>query len=153
MVALALDAGTRHAVVVLVPPDSPGDLHLIDLADSAKQQLTSYNQLYFQEHPPAKLQKFSVKRGSWQIESRAWLPPDFSESKRYPMVLEDTRGTPACLVRRVQPGSSDTRDGGIHSPGGQSPGVNHLWGGLRYGGASETGGDKITWTTWRRWTR
>lgn len=88
MVALALDAGTRHAVVVLVPPDSPGDLHLIDLADSAKQQLTSYNQLYFQEHPPAKLQKFSVKRGSWQIESRAWLPPDFSESKRYPMVLE-----------------------------------------------------------------
>ena len=39
------------------------------------------------------MEKFTIRRGDFEIESRVLLPPDFDDSKRYPMVL-DIHGGP-----------------------------------------------------------
>lgn len=88
------DGEARHAIVAAVTPGSPGDLHLLDLATGRQKQLTDYNREYLTGHPPARLDKFSVKRDGFEIECRVWLPPDFNPRRRYPMVL-DIHGGPA----------------------------------------------------------
>ena len=86
--ALTLDAQAKGAVMVSTPPSSSGDLQWTGVESGAQQQLTRYNRDYFQEHPAASLQKFRIKRGGTEIESRVLLPPEFDESRRYPLVLE-----------------------------------------------------------------
>ena len=88
MTALALDARAGRAVVLSVPPDATGDLHAVDFDSGSLQRLTSHNSDYFRDHPPAGLQKFEFQRAGFTIESRVLLPPDFGESKKYPLVLE-----------------------------------------------------------------
>ena len=86
--ALTLDARAKEAVVLSVPPSSSGDLHWVNMESGSQRQLTRYNHDYFQEHPAATLQKFSIRRGGMEIEARVWLPPELDESKQYPTVLE-----------------------------------------------------------------
>lgn len=89
----AFDASGQRAVVLAVPPTSAGDLHLVEASSGAHRQLTDYNRAYFQEHPPARWEKYVVSRGGMQIESRLLLPPDFDPSRRYPLVV-DIHGGP-----------------------------------------------------------
>ena len=86
--ALTLDAQATEAVVLSVPSSSSGDLHWLDVGSGSRRQLTDYNQEYFQDHPPATMQKFEIERGGMKIESRVLLPPEFDANKLYPMVLE-----------------------------------------------------------------
>ena len=91
--AAAVDAPPRHAVVVAATPRSPGDLVLIDTEQRSERQLTSYNREFFEAHPPATMEKFSLSRGEKEIESRVLLPPDFDPARRYPLAL-DIHGGP-----------------------------------------------------------
>ena len=88
LTAVSLDGDASKAVLLSVPSDSPGDIHLVDVTGGNGNQLTDYNREYLQEHPPAKLSKFQLDRAGFDIESRVLLPPGFDESKVYPMVLE-----------------------------------------------------------------
>ncbi len=88
LTAVSIDGNAGKAVLLSVSPDSPGDIHLVDVAGGSGSQLTGYNSEYLQEHPPAQLSKFELDRAGFDIESRVLLPPDFDESKVYPMVLE-----------------------------------------------------------------
>ena len=90
---LSLDAAASRAVVVSVPPDSAGDLHVVDLESGSSDQLTCNNGKYFEEHPPGRMEKFTLDRGGVEIESRVVLPPDFDPARKYPMVL-DIHGGP-----------------------------------------------------------
>ena len=90
---LSLDAAGSSAVALGATPDSSGDLYLIDTARRSQTRLTDFNREYFEEHPPATLQKFRVPRSGKEIESRLLLPPDFDDSGSYPMVL-DIHGGP-----------------------------------------------------------
>jgi dipeptidyl aminopeptidase/acylaminoacyl peptidase len=90
---LALDAAAGRAVVVSVPPDSAGDLRVVDLKADSDEQLTSYNLDYFAEHLPGRMEKFTLDRDGTEIESRVVFPPDFDPSRTYPMVL-DVHGGP-----------------------------------------------------------
>ena len=90
---LSLDGRARKAVVLAVTPASSGDLHLIGLEDGSQASLTAYNREYFDEHPAARLEKFTLHRGGMEIECRLLLPPDFDESRRYPLVV-DIHGGP-----------------------------------------------------------
>ena len=87
------DASGSAAVVLSVPPSSSGDLYLSDVESGAQRQLTNYNQGYFEEHPAAALEKFTMSRGGMEIQSRLWLPPDFDGSNKYPLVV-DIHGGP-----------------------------------------------------------
>ena len=91
--AVTTDAQGEKAVVLASSPSSSGDLHLIDVIGPSSRQLTSYNQNYFDGHPPARLEKFNLSRGGTEFESRLLLPPDFDRSSRYPMVV-DIHGGP-----------------------------------------------------------
>ena len=58
---LSLDAAAGRAVVVSVPPDSAGDLHAVDLDSGSGERLTCYNRRYFAEHPPGRMEKFTLE--------------------------------------------------------------------------------------------
>ena len=90
---VSFDADANDAVLLKASPDSPGDLHALDMESGTLTQLTDENREYFTEHPPAHFEKFSVQRGGLEIESRILYPPDFDDARRYPLVL-DIHGGP-----------------------------------------------------------
>ena len=92
-VSLTLDAAAESAVMRSTPPESPGDLHLVDLREGTERRLTCSNDEYLAEHPPGAMRKFAIRRGGVEIESRLVVPPDFDESRRYPLVV-DVHGGP-----------------------------------------------------------
>ncbi len=92
-VSLTLDAGARTAVMRSTPPDTAGDLNLVDLCDGTQRRLTSSNDEYFAEHEPGAMTKSIIRRGGMEVESRLIVPPDFDESRRYPLVV-DIHGGP-----------------------------------------------------------
>ena len=93
MSQVSFDADAKCAVALTVPPDSAGDLHSVDMTSGTASQLTDFNRGYFEEHPTARLEKFSHSRAGFEIESRLLFPPDFNASLRYPLVL-DIHGGP-----------------------------------------------------------
>ena len=94
---LTIDRNAGRAVVAASSPDSPGDLIRIDLATGAGQELSEYNRSYMQEHPAAKMEKFSIARvgdeSGFEIECRLFFPPQFDAASTYPLVL-DIHGGP-----------------------------------------------------------
>ena len=91
--AVAFAAETRRVVVVSIPPRSSGELWLYGPEGGTRRSLVEYNVDYFDAHPAARLEKFSISRGGKEIELRLFMPPGFDVSQRYPMVL-DIHGGP-----------------------------------------------------------
>jgi dipeptidyl aminopeptidase/acylaminoacyl peptidase len=91
--AVAFAAETRRVVVVSIPPRSSGELWLYGPEGGTRRSLVEYNDDYFDAHPAARLEKFSISRGGKEIELRLFMPPGFDVSQRYPMVL-DIHGGP-----------------------------------------------------------
>ena len=92
-VSLTVDAAARSAVMRSTPPQTAGDLHLVDLREGTQRRLTCSNDEYFAAHPPGAMRKSTIRRGGMEIESRLIVPPDFDESRRYPLVV-DIHGGP-----------------------------------------------------------
>ncbi len=93
MSQVSFDADAKSAVALTTHPDSAGDLRSVDMTSGAAVQLTDFNRDYFEERPPAKMEKFTHSRGGFEIESRVLLPPAFDPASRYPLVL-DIHGGP-----------------------------------------------------------
>ena len=93
MSQISFDSDARSAVALIVSPDSAGDLHSVDMTSGAAVRLTDFNREYFEDHPPAKMEKFTHNRGGFEIESRVLLPPGFDPEASYPLVL-DIHGGP-----------------------------------------------------------
>ena len=91
--SLNLDHPSGRAAALASSPESPGDLHLVELGGGAARQVTDHNHGYLAEHPPARLEKFSIERTGIEIQCRLWLPPDLDATRRYPLVL-DIHGGP-----------------------------------------------------------
>ncbi len=92
-ISLTLDAAARSAVVRSTPPDTAGDLYIVDLGDGAQRRLTCSNDAYFADHPPGVMSKSTIRREGMEIESRLIVPPDFDESRRHPLIV-DIHGGP-----------------------------------------------------------
>jgi len=91
--SLSVARSAQAAVVLSAFPETPGELHFLDLVSTSSKQLTDVNREYLQAHPPARLEKFCIQREGLEVECRLWLPPDFDQSRQYPMVL-DVHGGP-----------------------------------------------------------
>ena len=91
--SLSLDQPPVQGAVLTSSPDSPGDLHLVDLANGNSKRLTNHNQGYLAEHPPAAMEKFNIERAGFEIQCRLWLPGEFDAARSYPLVL-DIHGGP-----------------------------------------------------------
>ena len=87
------DGKSRYAVAVSVPPTSSGHLRLFDIPQGSQRALTDYNAGYFEEHPSATLEKFTVSRAGVKIESRLLFPPGFESTRQYPLIV-DIHGGP-----------------------------------------------------------
>lgn len=90
---ISTSADLARAIYVESAPSSVSDLYQLDMKTGERKQLTSYNAGYYSEHPPAQTEKFTLERAGMQIESRVYLPADFDESKKYPLIL-DVHGGP-----------------------------------------------------------
>ncbi len=93
LTAITVDRSASRAVFVSTPAQSSGDLYLVDLHAGSQIQLTRFNDSYFSGHPPGPMEKFSVKRGAIEIESRLIVPPGFDQANQYPLVV-DVHGGP-----------------------------------------------------------
>ncbi len=89
----AFDATASRAVIVAESPRSPAELVHVDLNTGTQRAVTKYSAQYIASHSPARMEKFTITRGDFEIESRVLLPPDFAETEKYPMVL-DIHGGP-----------------------------------------------------------
>ena len=87
------DAIASRVVIVAESPRSPAELVNVDLDTGTQRAVTKYSAEYIEGHPPARMEKFTISRGDFEIESRVLLPPDFDDTKNYPMVL-DIHGGP-----------------------------------------------------------
>ena len=92
---LVLDATGETAVLFSSSPQAPAQLQCYRLGSDAKaiRQLIDPNREYLQQHPPAVMERLTLKRGEHQLDCRLFLPPDFDPSRRYPLVL-DIHGGP-----------------------------------------------------------
>ena len=81
------------AVAATSSPTSHGELVLIDLNSADVHTVTNLNSGFFDDHKVATLEKFTMERDGFEIESRVWFPADFDPSKKYPLVL-DVHGGP-----------------------------------------------------------
>lgn len=91
--SLTLDRSAAAAVTLSSSPSGSGDLYHVDLASGAASRLTECNRDYLEEHAPAGLEKFSVRRQDLELECRLWRPPGFGPKAQYPLVL-DIHGGP-----------------------------------------------------------
>ena len=131
MSQVSFSADAKSAVALTVPPNSAGDLRSVDMTSGSVQQLTDFNRKYFEQRPPARLEKFTHSRGGFEIESRVLLPPDFDPASRYPLVLDIHGGphgvfsdsfspqqqvlaTAGYIVLAVNPRGSSTYGTGFH---------------------------------------
>ena len=89
----AFDSNGSHVVLVAESPQSPAELVHVDLETGVQHAVTTYSAKYMESHPPACMEKFTITRGDFEIESRVLLPPYFDDTKKYPVVL-DIHGGP-----------------------------------------------------------
>ena len=87
------DSTASDAVIVAESPRSPAELVHVDLDTGVQREITTYGAKHIEGHPPARMEKFTIRRGDFEIESRVLLPPDFTNTKTYPVVL-DIHGGP-----------------------------------------------------------
>ena len=90
---IAIDRSAANAVVLAESPRSLAEVACVDLDTGSARAITSYAKSYLDSHPPARMEKFTISRGSFEIESRVLLPPDFSEANSYPLLI-DIHGGP-----------------------------------------------------------
>lgn len=90
---LSMDLTAQHCVVASSSPESPSDLHYLDLKTGSSKQITRYNWEFLTDHPPSRMEKFDINRDGWDIQCRLYFPPGFDSSLKYPLVL-DVHGGP-----------------------------------------------------------
>ena len=85
---IAMDSTAEHAALTASGPAEPSDLHLVSSGCRGRRRLTSHNDAWLADHPPAAIEKFTVETADWDVECRLYHPPDFDPSVKYPLVLE-----------------------------------------------------------------
>ena len=88
LTAMCMSPDASLAAVVSVSTNAPSNIEVVKIPSGEAKKITNYNDDYLSEHSLGKLDKFELERAGFQIQSRVMLPPDFDESKKYPMILE-----------------------------------------------------------------
>ena len=57
------------------------------------KDVVTINSKFYENNPPSIMNKFSITRNGFDIESRVYLPSDFSENNMYPLIV-DIHGGP-----------------------------------------------------------
>ncbi len=90
----SVDRDGRYVVQAQTTPTSSGELVVHDLDADRITTIVDPNAAVFQDNPPARWERFTVRRDTEMIEAWLLTPPDFDPAKRYPLIL-DIHGGPA----------------------------------------------------------
>ncbi len=104
--ALAMTADASRAAFVSTAPQHPPEIATLDLRRGharRARRATSATEAYTQSHPPADVERFSVRRGGFDIDCWLMFPPSFDPSRRYPLVLEIHGGPNGAFMTAFQP--------------------------------------------------
>ena len=82
------DLAGSSAAYVAGTPSAPSNLFTVELGSGKEIQRTTLNKRFLASHPPAIMEKFELYRAGYSIESRIWLPRNFTPSNKYPLLLE-----------------------------------------------------------------
>ncbi|MFN8513821.1 MAG: S9 family peptidase [Chloroflexia bacterium] len=90
---LSTDRSGRYAAVSYSSWNAQGEIAIADTQTEESTIITHVNDAVLAEHPTAEPERFTIKRGKYEIE--AWLlkPYGFDPSKKYPLIL-DVHGGP-----------------------------------------------------------
>jgi len=90
---LSTDLSANLIVQAWSSLEGTGELAVFDRAAGETRIITSFNEAFFAETPPAKWEAFSIQRGGEMIEAWLFMPHDFDPTGSYPVVL-DVHGGP-----------------------------------------------------------
>jgi dipeptidyl aminopeptidase/acylaminoacyl peptidase len=90
---LSMDDGHRYAVQGLATMESIGEIAVFDRKTGTDTVITDQNGALLTEAPPARWERFDVKRSDYTTEAWLLMPPDFDPTRRYPVIL-DVHGGP-----------------------------------------------------------
>nr|MBA2520600.1 S9 family peptidase [Chloroflexia bacterium] len=93
LTGLSPDDAKRYVVQGYSSLETSGAIHLFDRETATGAVIFSPNEAVLAESPPARWERFEIKRDPYTIDAWMLFPPDFDPSKRYPMVL-DIHGGP-----------------------------------------------------------
>jgi len=85
---LAASPDGRRLAFVASTYERPGEVTTLDLAGGDSAVLTSSAEEYLASRSIGRTERFTVERDGVEIDCRLVFPPDFDESRRYPLVLE-----------------------------------------------------------------
>src|SRR5262249_29569167 len=90
---LSTDRSGRYAAVAYSSWNAQGENAIADTPTGAAEPITHNDKALLADHPTAEPERFTIKRGKYEIE--AWLlkPYGFDPSKKYPLIL-DVHGGP-----------------------------------------------------------
>lgn len=91
--AMSITRDNNSAAILASHTESPNQIYHVDLSNRSIIPVTNVNEEYFHTHTPGTMQKFYFNRNRSRIESRLILPPDFSENRQFPLIL-DVHGGP-----------------------------------------------------------
>lgn len=90
---LSTDRSNRYVVQISTGIERSGEVSLYDRETGEYRLLTSFNEELSATRGIGKWERFEVQRGEFTIEAWLLFPPDFDETKRYPVIL-DIHGGP-----------------------------------------------------------
>jgi len=86
--ALAASSDGRRLAFVASTYERPGEVTTLDLDGGGSAVLTSCAGEYLASRSIGRTERFTVERDGLEIDCWLVFPPDFDESRRYPLVLE-----------------------------------------------------------------
>jgi dipeptidyl aminopeptidase/acylaminoacyl peptidase len=90
---LSMDAGKRYVVQSRASLSDLGEISVYDSQRNESAIITSSSQEVLAEYPAAQWERIEIERAGYTIESWLLKPPDFDESRKYPVIL-DVHGGP-----------------------------------------------------------
>lgn len=84
---MSVDAARRRLVFATSGPRHYGELLCFDLDRGDPGPRTALNERLLKKHQPARWEQIAVPREPWLLDAWLLAPPDFTPSRRYPIVL------------------------------------------------------------------
>jgi dipeptidyl aminopeptidase/acylaminoacyl peptidase len=89
----SVDRDRRYIVQSRTSMEDHGELVVYDNRTNEQHMITELSKPVLEASPPALWEKFDIERNGYTIESWLLKPPDFDESRTYPVIL-DIHGGP-----------------------------------------------------------
>jgi dipeptidyl aminopeptidase/acylaminoacyl peptidase len=100
---LSTTADGSRCAMLTTAAGRPPELTALELRNGRSRRLTAVSAAYIDGHPPAKVERFSVRRAGFDVDCWLMFPPGFEADRRYPLVLEVHGGPNGAFMSGFNP--------------------------------------------------